>query len=552
MNAPFTEFKPATLFRSEETMTGTLRRHWPMACIAFGSLLVVASWLIAYPITPTGVQTWWQFPVFYWLGLAAALVGAGRLAFSSRLSEQMASVLTVGLAAASPQVFYFVSMADTVAQLPFLRNLLAVTHIDFGAERRLQWPAMPIWAKSVILAGGLEPEGMLKVGLVLFVVVFMLGGLWLYRQSGQTRYPALATTLPFIAAFLVFNWQYAYQPPAFALMLVAAALVTGTRTAGRLACAFLISLFIVFTHAFVGIWFMGALVIMVLVEQRPRRTGKTPRPIWLSFSIRVAFILLLMQVAYLMYVSQFEFNLFAKTLQGFSTVYRNEAELTNVQLGTYANGALRFSEGPILLAIKVMALVSMVTAAGLLALGAYYRRQREWRSVKGSLYLGFIGTGALHFIAGLAVEILGTRGMQLMAMGAAYGTGGLERLNAQAGRAVRVLAMLSFAFFAASIFRTQVDFRNVLTPGSDEFLTRLTDRLTAVNPPEVTGETMYVYQMPHRSKDVLPQLDWRGPKTMDNSKNVCAIELANVPIKELQALNLVVDRGTLRLYCKPR
>jgi hypothetical protein len=259
-----------------------------------------------------------------------------------------------------------------------------------------------------------------------------------------------------------------------------------------------------------------------------------------------------MQVAYLMYVSQFEFNLFAKTLQGFSTVYRNEAELTNVQLGTYANGALRFNEGPLLLTIKVMALISMVTAAGLLALGAFYRKRSEWRSAKGALHLGLIGTGILHFVAGLAIEVLGARGMQLMAMGAAYGVGGLERLNENAGRAVRILAMLSFVCFAASIFRTQVDFRNVLTPGSDQFLTRLTEKLVAVNPPEVTGETLYVYQMPYRSKDVLPQLDWHGPKTLEESQNVCAIELAGAPNKDWQIMSRVVDRGTLRVYCQGR
>ena len=523
--------------------------------VVLGAIVIALAWLATYPIVPETLESWRDFPLVYWVGMVIALAGASGLVLSSDARGQLIAVVTVGIVSVSPQLFFLAAGPDTVALLPLYRHVDVLENFSFVARRAIEVPGVALWARAIGDLAGLEPVAVLKIGLIVFAVIFFLGALWLARAY-QIPAAAAAAILPVIAAFPVLNWQFAPQPLALAMMLVALALLAGRPCRSKLVCVYAISAFLVVSHQFVAIWLVSVLLVRFVIERRSvGRTADVARSAGGSLALRVAIVVAIVQGTYLIFVSSPELTSFLAALNDTTSVYRSDSELTSRQFGQYSSGGLSLAANHLLNLTKLFALVAMACAAGAMLAGGV-RRRRDWRT-SGVVYAGLMITGMLHMVVGLLLNVLGARGMNLVTLGAGFGARGLER-DSRLGRITRLGARLAVVLFAFLVFRTQVENPNLLTPGTDTFLDRVGSHLAAGRPVDLSGETVYDLQIPwrvsfsqyERYNNVVP---WQGRRTIEVSRNLCAIELAYRPEPTLEAnLDLVADQGALRLYCQAR
>lgn len=401
--------------------------------LIFCFIAIVISYITSFPvILDNNSKTITGFNPLFWLALSISffsilLLGKNlqRKFFLLVLAIYFVFLFT------SPSFFFWIHGMDTAGSFGGLLHYTIDHNLqDLSAKDYYQWPIFFILALIIAKTSQVPVAFLISILMSLIILVFS-SNLFLYSSSKGYNNPLFSVMLFFMVFYIFLNWQVGPQTYAFCLFLLGLNLL-------RLDNRFLFLLIptfiaLVFSHAFVSVWFIFLVIIMTIFSLNSN---------WKKY-FNISLLLILIQIIAVMFFSVLYFkDILSVIFHNYSTILSEES-LSHQEILTYSIQALNSSNQLILdNLVRHIAQFNAILLAFVLMISTILATIQKQITIKDiSLFL----SGGIYFVIGFFINILGIRGLQVSAI-AVSGTFNLSLFKKYSKVVFFILILISLLF----------------------------------------------------------------------------------------------------------
>lgn len=361
-----------------------------------GLMIVAVSWAQSYPLSVTSVNQviFDRVSILYWIGLPILLVSTFMMmvSFKSDSSKCLAAVCLVMFMYSLQYFYYATPGSDSHSFRGLTEYFIKTNDLNPALPHHLyfEYPSFFVLGKMAVDMGSM-PLPSFEFILYAAMGFLMTIALYKYFSSKYKKGGFLAVATFFIPMFYFLNYQYAPFSLAFTLFLVSIMLEARlVQTKEKVIVAIVLFTGIVFTHAFVPLFFLLYELIMYVINRK---------------SEQIRLLLLTTAIYFAFQITQAS-NTFAESIRTTlhaQSEYANIAEATLTQATNPIDQVAQTISRPVVIATVLVAILSfaylLARRSGLLS-----------RPVDRAILI----SGLLYSILGVFIQVLGSRVIPLV------------------------------------------------------------------------------------------------------------------------------------------
>lgn len=462
-------------------------------------LLILYSYLKSYPVALLPGHNTVTFHPFFWLGLSISFFSILCILYISK-SKYLSLVLCVLFIFlfTSPSFFYYSEGSDAAGG--YSGSLQKILTYGFGKDYSnlntySQWPNFSVFTFMLFNLMATTLNNIQKITM-LSIILVIASNFFIYYSKYKSK-PGINVAVYFMTFYIFLNWQPVPQVFGLALFSVLINLLRKTPESKFLLIVTFISL--VFTHAFVSLWFIFLLFIKYILKSSIKSLPKLffiklfnpgnlilqPISKYLAFdriggflqslqkrylmkdnlevSSNTLCLFSVIQISYIVYIAKMYFTSLANLFTKHGAPANHEL-LSNQQLMKTGASALAFqSYDRVGLLTKCLAQFNTIVLLSLLFVCVMVSLKRK---NIGLTDIGLFFAGIMHFLLGMVASVLGSRGLQISFIPVA---GQIEHQNFRKYSKIFIALILLVALlFPANLYRMHSENTHYIT-NADEY-----------------------------------------------------------------------------------
>lgn len=369
------------------------------AILLFLSILCMSfSYFQNYPVSLNeNDETANRFNPIFWtaMGISFSLI-LFFLLYSRNIYLHLLCITLFLIIFTSPSLFYWLEGSDAAGGFFGLMNTVESHGLNsISSKSYSQWPIFLIFNLIISELTYLDLNIALKISIISIIIVIASNYL-LYLSSVYKALPPIGIMVYFMISYIFLNWQAVPQTFAFALFFVLLNLLNSDGRYRALCIITFISL--VFTHAFVSIWFIFFLIILYFSKNKDRNFAP-------SFALPI-----IIQITAIIFFAKIYFKSLMNLFIGYSTMLQEE-EMSQGQSVKFVSSSISSGQSNIIDSIiQHIAQLNIILLALIIIVSLAVNLKGKKIS---DTELGLFSAGALHFILGSFLSVLGVRSLQL-------------------------------------------------------------------------------------------------------------------------------------------
>jgi len=353
-----------------------------------GTALVIIAWLESYPIStpPLGKHLIDDVSPLFWPGLSLILVSLALIARSKSKRTRFLCAITFVFFLYFHYFLFQLLPGPDAHSFRALTKLYSTVGPDPTEQSYFQWPSFFVLGNVLVNVLGI---GVDSVSVVVFLATgFLLSStLFFFFSVEDERLDFTSVSLYFTGLFWFLNYQFAPQSLALGLFFLLVNFASKRSAAVEIA-SLVVFISLVLMHAFIPALFL--LYYLILTVRDPRRMN-----LLLSFSAIYAIML-----AY--FAVHFGWQLLG-ILLGF---YSLGGEYAGILQGTFRGPVAFLDDIAQFFSRGITLFIWSILLVGFL--GKIIKREITINN------LSLLLTGLIHFLGGVVLSILGSRGLQVL------------------------------------------------------------------------------------------------------------------------------------------